>query len=229
MALAGAAALLAVHPSNRLAAQVGHDPGRSPYRDVRRGATLLVTGGYLGGSRGGPGVGISNGATGGLRYEMPLGGTIGASFGLAYAQTTRFVVDPTKDSLSRKTGPFNNDVVLADAALQLVLTGRKTWRGLAPYIGGSIGLAIGGGSPPDPSGYDFGNKITLAPELGVRWYPARRVSVRTDFRLVLWKLKYPVSYKVPNAIDGSRVLPVTASLDEWTTHPWITIGLGWTF
>jgi len=220
--------LLAIVPSFRLAAQVGHDPSHSPYRDVRRGAVLVLTFGHLGGSRGGPGVGISDGPTGGLRYEASFG-ALGAALGIAYGHTTRFVVDPTKDSVSRKSGPFDTDVVLADAALQLSLTGRKTWHGLAPYVGGALGVAVGGGSPPDPSGYNFGNKLTLAPQAGVRWYPARRVSVRADFRLVLWKLRYPLGYKQPSPIDGGRVLPLDASLDEWTSHPWITIGLGWTF
>ncbi len=96
-------------------------------------------------------------------------------------------------------------------------------------MGGAIGVAMGGGSPPDPSGYDFGTKLTVAPEAGLRWYPARRLSVRTDFRLVLWRLKYPLSYKQPSTIDGSRVLSLVAPLTEWTAHPWITIGLGWTF
>ena len=220
--------LLAIVPSFRLAAQVGHDPSHSPYRDVRRGATLVLTFGHLGGSRGGPGVGISDGPTGGLRYEASFG-ALSAALGIAYGHTTRFVVDPTKDSVSRKSGPFDTDVVLADAALQLSLTGRKTWHGLAPYVGGALGVAVGGGSPPDPSGYNFGNKLTLAPQAGVRWYPARRVSVRADFRLVLWKLRYPLGYKQPSPVDGGRVLPLDASLDEWTSHPWITIGLGWTF
>src|SRR2546422_676212 len=132
---------LAIVPSFNLSAQVGHDPSHSPYRDVRRGATAVLTFGHLGGSRGGPGVGISDGPTGGIRYEASFG-ALGASLGIAYAQTTRFVVDPTKDSVSRKSGPFDTDVVLADAGLQLTLT---------------------------------------------------------------------------------------ASLDEWTSHPWIPIGLGWTF
>jgi len=139
------------------------------------------------------------------------------------------VVDPTKDSVSRKSGPYDNTVVLADAGLQLVLTGRKTWRGFAPYVGGALGVAVGSTVKRDTSGYQFGTKVTIAPNAGVRWYPARRFSVRADFRLLLWKLKYPVSYKVPNAIDGGRVLPVTAPLTEWTTHPWATIGVGWTF
>src|SRR5207249_2788182 len=95
---------------------------------LRHGGVTLLAFGYLGGSRGSVGVGMSNGPTGGLRYETALGGAIGVSFGLAYAQTTRFVVNPYKDTLSRKSGPYDNAVVLADAGLQLVLTGKKTWR-----------------------------------------------------------------------------------------------------
>jgi hypothetical protein len=223
----GTAALLTAIPPDRLSAQVGHEPGQSPYRDVRRGAVGIVAFGYLGGSRGSVGVGLSDGKTAGIRYEV-LFGAIGASLGLAYGHTNRFVVDPTKDSSTRKTGPFDDNVVLADAGLQLVLTGRKTWRGFAPYVGGALGLAISGAAPPDPSGYRFGSKFTLNPNAGVRWYPARRLSVRADLRLVLWKLNYPVSYKVP-ASDGSRVLPLTAALTEWTSHRWATIGVGWTF
>lgn len=213
---------------NVCSAQVGHDPSRSPYRDAPRGGTVLITGGYLGGSRGGPGVGISDGPTGGLRYERSLGGAIGFSTGIAYGRTARFVIDPAKDSVTRKTGPVDAEVIVADVGLQFVLTGRKTWHGLAPFLGASLGVALGGG-PPDPGLYDFGNKIVLAPEAGLRWHPARRVSVRTDFRLALWKLTYPTSYKVPNAIDGGSVLPPNAKLTEWTAHPWIAVGVGWTF
>src|SRR3989441_6017693 len=124
---------------------------------------------------------MSNGPTGGLRYETALGGAIGVSFGLAYAQSTRFVVDPYKDTLSRKSGPYDNAVVLADAGLQLVLTGKKTWRGFAPYLGGALGLAVGGRSPRDTSGYDFGTKFAVMPEAGIRWYPVRRGSGRVGF------------------------------------------------
>ncbi len=220
--------LIVVASYNGVAAQVGHEPGQSPYRDVRRGAVGVLTFGYLGGSRGSVGVGLSEGNTGGIRYEA-LFGAIGASLGLAYGRTTRFVVDPFKDTTSRKTGPVNNDVVLFDAGLQLVLTGRKTWRGFAPYVGGALGVAIGGRSPRDSSGYRFGTTFTIAPNAGLRWYPARRLSVRGDFRLVLWKLKYPTQFKQPDLIDNTPVLPSTAALTEWTSHPWATIGVGWTF
>ena len=227
-ATVAATVLLTAYPSNRLPAQVGHDPGHSPYHDIPKGAAWVATVGYLGGGRGSVGVGLSSGMTAGLRYEAPLG-AIGASLGIAYGRTTSFVVDPTKASTSRKTGPYDNSVVIADAGLQLALAGRKSWRGLAPYIGGALGVAIGQRVAKDTSGYKFGTKITLAPNAGFRWYPARRFSVRGDFRLELWKLTYPVSYKVPNNFDGSRVLDVNASLSEWTAHPWATIGLGWIF
>ena len=230
-----AAALLTAGPPGRLSAQVGHEPAHSPYHDVARGTVAVATFGYLGGSRGSVGVGISNGAIGGIRYE-PQFGAIGASLGVAYGRTTSFVVDTLKDSVSRTSGPYDNAVVIADAGLQLVLTGRKTWRGFAPYIGGALGVAVAGKLARDSSGYEFGSKITLAPNAGVRWYPARRLSVRGDFRLLLWKLKYPVSYKVPGPAGCTpdtpgctRVLPTTASLTEWSAHPWATIGVGWTF
>jgi hypothetical protein len=228
--------LLCNAPTVRLAAQVGYDPGHSPYHDIRRGPVVMANFGYLGGSRGSVGVGLANGPTGGIRWE-PQFGAIGASLGVAYARTTSFAVDPTQDSASRKSGPFDNTLVLADAGLQLVLTGRKTWRGFAPFVGGALGVAVGSTESRDTSGYKFGTKITLAPNAGVRWYPARRLSVRGDVRLLLWKLKYPISYKVPpgpptcttGAPGCSAVLPTTASLTEWTSHPWATIGVGWTF
>jgi len=158
-----------------------------------------------------------------------LFGAIGASLGLAYGRTNRYVVNPFKDTLSRKAGPVNNDVVLADAGLQLVLTGRKTWRGFAPYVGGALGVAIGSTSPRDSGGYKFGTKFTIAPNAGLRWYPARRLSVRGDFRLVLWKLNYPLQYKAGDPTDHVPVLAPSAALTEWTAHPWATIGVGWTF
>src|SRR3989449_10082641 len=148
---------------------------------------------YLGGSRGGVGVGPSDGKTGGIRYEVPFG-AVGASLGLAYARMDRFVVDPFTDTTSRKTGPFIDDVVLLDAGLQLILTGRKTWRGFAPYVGGILGVAIGGTSPRDTSGDKFGTKFTRAPHGGLRWDPPPRLSARGGVPPGLWKLNHPTQF-----------------------------------
>jgi hypothetical protein len=222
----GAAALLAVAGgSTPGAAQVGYEPAHSPYRDMPGGAVWFLGVGYLGGGRGVVGVGPADGITGSARYEVSFG-AVGASLGLAYARPTRFV--RTLDSTWHQTGPFPTQLALADAGLQLVLTGRKTWRRLAPFVGAALGLAVGSDVPHDSSSYRFGTKLTLAPNAGLRWYPARRVSVRTDVRLLLWRLHYPLSYKQPG-VDSVRVLAPGAPLDQWTAHPWVTIGVGWTF
>ena len=207
------------------AAQVGYEPARSPYRDMPGGAVWVVGIGHLGGSRGDVGVGPADGVTGGVRYEVPFG-AVGASLGLAYVRPTRFI--KTLDGTWHQTGPFRTQMALADAGLQLVLTGRKTWRRLAPFVGASIGVVVGSDTPYDSSGYRFGTKLTLAPNAGLRWYPARRVSVRTDVRLLLWRLHYPLSYKQPGA-DSTRLLAPAAPVDQWTSHPWVTIGVGWIF
>src|SRR5437868_77381 len=186
---AGALVWLGVLASwNAVSAQVGYEPGRSPYHDIPRGAVWALTVGHLAGSRGSVGVGPADGLTGGLRYEVPFG-AVGASLGLAYARTSRFVQDYTKDSSSRKTGLFDDNVVLADAGLQLVLTGRKSWRRFAPFIGGALGVAIARPPAQGTSGYPFGTQITPPPNARVRWYPAPRPSVRGDVRLVAWELR----------------------------------------
>src|SRR5256712_8804042 len=162
--------LIVVAAYNGVAAQVGHEPAHCPYHDVRRGGVLVRTFGYLGGSRGSVGVGPAEGKTGGIRYEVPFG-AVGASLGLAYARMNRFVVDPFTDTTSRKSGPSTNDVVLLDAGLQLILTGRKTWRGFAPYVGGVLGVAIGGNAPRRPPPGEVGPEVPGAPPPGPRLEP----------------------------------------------------------
>src|SRR2546430_6368323 len=96
---------------NVVAAQVGHEPAHSPYHDVRGGGVLVFTFGYLGGSRGGVGVGPSDGKTGGIRYEVPIG-AVGASLGLAYARMDRIVVHPFQGNTSPKNRPLYDGVLL---------------------------------------------------------------------------------------------------------------------
>src|SRR3989440_12714192 len=152
---------------NVVAAQVGHEPAHSPYHDVRRGGVLVLTFGYLGGGRGSVGVGPAEGKTGGIRYEVPFG-AVGASLGLAYARMNRFVVDPFTDTTSRKSGPSTNDVVLLDAGLQLILTGRKTWRGFAPFVGVVLGVAVGGTAPRGTRRVQYREEFSLHPLTGLR-------------------------------------------------------------
>jgi hypothetical protein len=218
------ALVLTAWPADRLSAQAGHDPASSPYKDLRRGLTLRVTAGYFAGSRGPDStpVGATKGATAGLRLELQASGALIVAAGVSYAKTTA-LYKTAYDSFPRTVGPVNNGLVFADFGVLLSLTGGKTWRGFQPYVGATLGLAIGSKIAADTSGYNFGTKFTYAPEFGVRWYPARRLSAELGGRVLVYHLAFPTSYRF-------RVLPnVLSPLSATTIHPWATFGLAWTF
>lgn len=231
--LAVATILLSVVPSFQLSAQVGHDPATSPYHDILLHSGPAVFIGHLGGGRGSAGAGTSNALTVGARYELPAGRVLQFQFTTALLRGDRFIIDPRADSnaAARRTGPVKSELGLAEIGMQLRLTGGKTWRGIAPYLGTALGMTFDVSSPGDTttSGYRFGSKVSLALAGGVRWYPARRVVIDAALREHFWRLRYPVSFHTILAPDGSRVLPLTKPLSEWTAHPWISLGIGWTF
>jgi len=223
---------LSIIPSFRICAQVGHDPAHSPYQDIILRSTPILFFGHLSADRGRAGVGLSNARTFGARYEIPAGRSLLFQFTAAYLEGDRFVVDPRADSTSpqRRTGPVPAAIAITDVGILLRLTGGKTWRGIAPYAGVGVGLAydVRSGRDTTRSGYTFGTKFVLNGATGVRWYPTRRVMIDADLRAQFWRLRYPVAFHTP-APDGSRVVPLSQPLTDWTLHPWISLGVGWIF
>ena len=223
-----ASAVLLVYPPTRLTAQVGRSPDHSPYQDVKRGRTLILSGGYLTGSRGAVGVGPSNGGMASLRFEVPFGKPLGFFIGAGYGRLSRFIQDPTKDSAAHMSGPITVDAGVVEGGVHLFLTDSRTWHSFAPMIGVSGGAIFARDPSADSSGYRFRAKGMFGPEAALRWYLGRRLALHAQGRLMFWQLNYPLAYKQPSP-DGSRVQPLTAPDKEWTRHPWISIGLGWTF
>ncbi len=227
-------------PTFQLSAQIGHDPGSSRYHDVLLHPVLSVYGGYLSGDRGRADAGVSNAQTIGARYELPSGKSLVFQFHAAYLMGDRFIIDPTEDSTSpgRKTGPHESNLLLTEIALNHRLTGGKMWRRWGPYVGVALGLVFDLHSPGDTtgingasaSGYSFGTKVGLGAALGTRWYPTRRrIVVNAEARMQAWRLKYPPSFHAQLSPDGSRVVPLSQALTDWTWHPWLSLGIGWTF
>ncbi len=206
-------------------AQVGYDPENSPFRDIRKGSALAFGVGWFAGDAGNLGIGPTDGPTATLRYELSLGGPTLVTLGTTFAQLERNVANPDPDTLPVRTGPFGTDILMLDLGLQLRLTGQKSYRRLAPYLGAAMGLAFELSGPPDPGGYQFGTRFTIAPGAGVRVYPGRRLSMSVDFRLLFWTLSYPTSYQV----GSPPLVPPGGDTSDWTTHPWTTVGVAWTF
>jgi hypothetical protein len=211
-----------------LAAQVGYDPEHSPFRDIRKGSALALSVGYFAGDAGRVGIGATDGPTASGRVELSLGGPTMILLGASYMQLERIVVDPDPDTLPPRSGPFGVDVLGLDAALQIRLTGQKSYRRIAPYLGAAIGVAFQLSGPPDPGGYTFGTKFTVAPGAGIRIYPGRHLSLTADFRVLFWRESYPSSYQASPG-GGDPILPLGASTTDWTTHPWTSVGVAWTF
>lgn len=195
-------------------AQVGHSPSGSPYRDIRKGHTITVTGGYIGGSGGQVDVGPHRGEAFGGRYDIRSASALQIGFAVAQANLQRFILDPTLPPENRVTGPVKQSVTFIEIALQFNITGGKTWHRIAPFIGTGLGLALASDTPADAL-FDFGNKFYLAPNAGLRFFLTDRLHLRGEARAAFWKLTYP------SLFENVR--------EEWIVSPWLQVGLGYSF
>jgi len=220
--------------SSPLVAQVGHPPGASPFRDIRKGHTLTVLGGYFGGSGGDLNMGPHNGRVIGGRYDIRTGGTIQLGLGVSHGSLERFIVNPYVRLANRISGPVPQSVTFADLTVQFNMTGGKSWNRLAPFIASGVGLAFAEDTPADTSGYDFGNEFYLAPSAGVRVFLSDRFHFKGEVKAIFWKLDYPTTFQQepveePGTIDDRNAVITDNDLSEWTSSPWVQLGFGYSF
>jgi hypothetical protein len=231
--LLAAAALLAAP----LAAQVGRDPARSPYRDILYGNGWTVMAGRVYGDGGPLRLSPNSGTSFSVRYDVRFSGLLQGFVGLSFLGTERQVLAPDDSVAHRFSGPFDATVWVPEAGLQFNLTGPKTWHRLAPYVAASFGAAVGESTPQDTSEFTFGTKLMVSPSAGVRAYLSERVHLRVDYRLYYWKMKYPNTWLDEPAAqpgdvgNGERNAPVQSvdALDDWVFTPSLRVGLGIAF
>ena len=229
LALAATIALPALRPDTA-SAQVGHPPGRSPYHDIPKGHTVTGLAGLFGGTGGRFAIAPHDGPVFGLRYDIRTASAFQMGLVFGRASLERLIVDPFVEVDNRISGPVDQTVSFAEIDLQLNLTGGKTWHRLAPFAGVGLGLALPSGTAADTSGFELGKKIYFAPHAGFRFFLTDRLHLRTDARVIFWKLNYPASFTreatldpdAPPVIDDGRV-------SEWTTSSWLQAGLGFSF
>lgn len=212
------------------AAQVGHDPRSSPYRDLRYGQFLTVTAGKAFGSGGTLGIGPHQGTVIWARHDFLADRPLSLGLGGGLAKLDRNYADLQATS-NRVRGPVEHDVYFAEGSISLNLTGTKTWHALAPYIGTGIGLAFAGRLPEDQSGYKFGTKFFLAPNAGVRVFVTRRLFVRLEAKAVFWNINHGEAYRStdPDGLGPLEPLLFNQPIKEWTPVPMLHAGLGYAF
>jgi hypothetical protein len=225
--LPGLAVLLS---SVSASAQVGHPPGSSPYRDVRKGHTFTVTGGYFKGDGGRFGIGPRGDYVFGARYDIRSASALQLGIGVARGTLHRLIVNPFVTLANRVSGPVGQAITFAELNIQFNLTGGKTWHRLAPFVAVSGGLAFSESTPADTSQYEFGNKLYLAPALGFRFFITDRIHLRAEARGTFWKLKYPTTFQqVPTEDPAAPPVLAGNSTTEWVSSRWLQAGLGYSF
>lgn len=216
--------------ASSLAAQVGHTPESSPYRDIPRGSSWSLLVGYLKGNGGSLGIGPRNGMTYGLRYDLRKSGFVTGGLALTYMDLERDVLDADEPAATRRSGPDPVNVVEAQAVLQFNLTGGKTWHHVAPFFTAGLGYALGSDVKRDTSGFQFGNRFSISPGAGVRLFLGNNLHLRFDARRLFWKLKYPASYQEDPANAPNEDPVITDNkLSDWTSGWWFNGGISFSF
>jgi hypothetical protein len=213
-------------------AQVGHPPASSPYRDIRRGHTVTLTGGYFSGDGGEFNIGPHDGTVFGARYDIRTSRAIQLGLGLSRGNLKRFIVNPFVRLANRRSGPVDQSVTFAELNVQMNVTGGKSWHRIAPYVALTGGLALAGDTPADTSRFDFGKKLYFAPAAGFRLFLSQRLHLRAEARATFWKLNYPTTFQnepveEPGTPDNPNAVITGTSLTEWTTSSWLQAGLGY--
>ena len=227
----GAVTCVALLQATAAAAQVGHLPEGSPYRDMRVKQALVLYGGYLTGGEGSAGVGPTDGPLAGARWEITVGAPSVLFLGVSGASLDRLLINPDNPPETRTLGTAKQTVIMLDGGLSFVLTGRKTWKGFAPFAGFAMGMAFGGAVPEDSSGFKFNSKFQIGPAVGIRFHPNPRFHVRVEGRGIFWRLSYPQRF-FDDPANAPGTEPVLNELIEtetdWVFHPTLTFGIGYT-
>jgi hypothetical protein len=222
--LFGVVALLAAVPA---AAQVGHEPARSPYRDLEHKQELTWLVGYVRTRHDPAGVAPRSALATGVRYEINLVGPLALSADLTRTFSERNVIDPALPRATRNLGTESAAVYAADVALALDLTGRKSWHNLVPQLRGGLGV-VSSGAKDESSGFSFGTPFAFSFGGGLKFVPGGRLQLRADVTDRVFKLSYPDSY-YRNAPDNTSVLDPTTPRSFYTHHAALTVGVSYLF
>ncbi len=213
--------LLAV-PAAPAMAQVGHDPAKSPYRDIRYDHNLTAYASYFDGGGGTLGIGVHDGWMYGLRYQLRANRFISFGLGVSYGPDLhRNIIDPFAPVGERVLGPVQIRVWIPEVLLQFNLTANKSWHRVAPYGGFGFGAGFSSTAPTDTV-YRSSVRFVFTPYVGTRLFLASRVALRLEARMPLYKISYPDAYFVPEE-------PIIGNDGEWVASGWYFVGLSYNF
>lgn len=208
------------------AAQVGHLPSESPYRDLPWKQALTFFGGGFDTGRDPAGVGPQPGWLAGAKYDIRIGGPIELYARVATAPSSRRLLNPNLPAATRHIGDQKNELFVGDLGLEWNLTGQKSWHRIVPVINGGVGMVSDFHGFPDAGGYRFGSKFMFTWGAGVRYHTDGRWEPRFDFSNYVWQLQYPATYAATLG-DGSPGIVSSTKKGTWMGNHLFSLGLSY--
>jgi len=216
-----------------LSAQVGHDPGRSPFSDITTSQSISLLAGHFFGNTAAAGVGAQAATSLGFRFRTSLSGPIDLVFSLSSIQSQRATIDATKPESTRVGGPIDLHLITAELGLGLNITGQKTWHGLAPYLNVGLGFVAPSHTVSDPGGFRAGSGFTFAPAVGMHVKLTRAFHLELEARDNTIRYEWPLAYFVPLDANGNLLTPIldqTKHRSKQMTHNFtLSLGLAYRF
>jgi hypothetical protein len=157
----------------------------------------------------------------GVRYQIRAAGPlhIDASLGISPTERKLFAAEFDEDSVF--VGPVDLEttlpatVVMADVGLRFLLTGPRTWNGLAPFVVGTGGIAadIRGTFKEEVeinerALFRFGPTFAVGAGLGTDWFPVPNASLRVEAMGRLWRVSTPSAFLELQTDERSEWNPV---------------------
>jgi hypothetical protein len=199
-------------------------PENSPYHDVSTDTRIAAFAGWYWAGHDPAGVLPKSGPLYGVRWDVHVGGPADLTFRVATVPTQRNVIDPLKAAGHRVVQVRDISLGMGDAGIAFNLTGNKSWHYLVPALHASVGV-LSDFSGTDLGGYTSGTTFALGYGIGTRILPKNnRLSARVDIGNYFYAINYPDTYFAP-AVDGTTVLPTTASKNGWHNNWTLTFGV----
>ncbi len=219
------ALVLSVAVPSALRAQVGHSPTKSPYEDQKLGQSITLSGGWLATGRDPAGLAPDASIFGQIRYDIGVGGPASLFARYTIAPSQRAVLLPGVVTAQRKLKTSSVMMNMAEAGLDLALTGQKTWHHLIPSIDAGIGITSDF-AQADSGSYQFGAKFGFSYGLSVRYYRANGMQFRAGLTNFVWQYQYPDSYYT-KATDGTAILIDTKDRSKWKNNIGVSAGVSY--
>jgi hypothetical protein len=170
----------------------------------------------------------------GFRLATALSGPLDLMVTTSLVPSQRYAVNTTLPDSTRRTGPIDYTLIVADVALSLRLTGSKTWHGMAPYLIAGAGIVAPTRTIADVGGYRAGAGFTFSPGIGVRARLSRTLGLHVEARDNTIRYEWPDRYFAPIDASGNAITPPVlnpaTTLDKQLTHNFsVTFGLSYSF